>query len=438
MKARLVPVYFRSGRDEEFDTQLKRLKAMLSTEAEIAEPVPLGSDIASADAALFPQLLGDAYKQISHIKRIDVPVLVVTSEFGTASIWDWEIVAFLESAGVKTFAPYSLERTKRICKILRTKRELEQTKFLAFQDEPGKGFQASIFKRFFWWEERCTQLIKEKFGITIEKRSFRELAQKAKQIPDADAQGVTERRAIRTEGVSKRGLNAAIKIYIALKDELDRDHAIRGAGINCLNESHFSDTTPCLAWSMLYEESGIMWACEADTSSLTTEYILHKCLDVPIMMTNIYPFLMGMAALKHERIEKFPDVQEPENHFLLAHCGYLGVLPEPFCTEWTLRPKVLAIVDDNATAIDARLPQGKITLAKLDSSFGRLLIAEGYLETYVQYPGSDCRNGAVIKVRDGHELIDSLYSHHICLMPGHLAKELSIVAKVLNLEIQET
>jgi len=50
---------------------------------------------------------------------------------------------------------------------------------------------------------------------------------------------------------------------------------------------------------------------------------------------------MVMAALKHEKIEKFSDVGELEDYLLVAHCGYLGVLPKIFSTEWTLRPRVL-------------------------------------------------------------------------------------------------
>ena len=45
----------------------------------------------------------------------------------------------------------------------------------------------------------------------------------------------------------------------------------------------------------------------------------------------------------------------PDNYILAAHCGYLGVVPQSFSTEWKLQKKVLAIVDDNATAIDARM-----------------------------------------------------------------------------------
>ena len=132
-------------------------------------------------------------------------------------------------------------------------------------------------------------------------------------------------------------MRSAVKLYLAVRQDLDQDPSIRAAGINCLNESHFCDTTPCLAWNLLYEERGLIWGCEADTMSMITKYVLHKSLEAPIMMTNLYPFLLGNAALKHERIESFPEVaSEPENHVLVAHCGYMGVIPKSFATEWTL------------------------------------------------------------------------------------------------------
>ena len=436
MKARLVPIYF-EGRDADFDTQLERLKGLLADEAEFLEPVPLGGSLPAAEAVLFPQLLGEAFKRIEDIKKIEMPLMAVTSEFGTVNMWDWEIVNFLKATGIKTFAPYDLALTKTICRALAVKREMRGAKFLVYQDNPGEGFQESIFKRFFWWEDACTAALKEKFGVTIEKRSFKAFGEAAKQITDHEAEDVLKAREINTEGVSRQALNSALKIYIAVKRELEIDPAIQGVGINCLNESHFSDTTPCLAWNMLFEEMGMIWGCEADTMSMATKYIVHRALGAPIMMSNIYPFLMGMAALKHERIDKFPDVAEPENHLLVAHCGYLGVLPQSFSTEWQLKSKVLAIVDENATAIDARMPVGKLTLVKLNHTFDKLMVAKADLESYVQYPDSDCRNGAVIRIKDGHRMINSFYSHHNCLVTGHWGKELVNVAKLFDLEIEE-
>jgi hypothetical protein len=143
---------------------------------------------------------------------------------------------------------------------------------------------------------------------------------------------------------------------------------------------------------------------------------------------------MGQAALKHERIPDFPPVVEPENHILAAHCGYLGVLPHCYAAEWTLRKKVLAIVDQNATAIDARLPVGDITLAKLGFNFKQISAVEGHLEGYAQYPGSDCLNGAIIRVPDGRMLIDELFSHHYVIMAGHCLEKIKLLGKIFGLE----
>lgn len=436
MKANLIPLYFKSGKNDEFLEQIQNLEKLFAEEAIIAEPLALGSPLPrEADAVIFPQVLGDAYKQIKDIEALRLPILVVTSEFGTVDMWDWEIVSYLKSKGLKVLAPYNLELTRKVIKSLALKREMKTTKFLVFQDNPGEGMQASIFKRFYWWEEECTNLIQERFGISIVKKSFKKLAEEARQVPDAEVEKLWESWNLPLEDVSPRALNSALKIYWVLKQEAEQDPSIKGMGINCLNESFYSDTTPCLAWNMLFEEKGIIWACEADTLSLLTQFIIHKSLDVPIMMSNIYPFLMGKAALKHEKISSFPEVDRPENHLLVVHCGYLGVLPESFSSDWKLKPRVLEIVNENATAIDARLPEGEVTLAKLDPTLSKLLIVEGYLEGYVQYPGSDCRNGAIIRIPDGHLLMDKLYSHHDIIMSGHRGVELKNMAYALDLEI---
>jgi hypothetical protein len=434
VKALLAPVYFKSRMDDDYRKQLARLRELLREEAQILDPLPLGARLPAADAVVFPQLLGDAFKQIEQLKKIRIPFLALTSEFGTVNMWDWEIVSFLQTEGLTTFAPYNLELTRKLCRSLAVKRELSSTRFLVYQDNPGEGMQAEIFKRFYWWEERCAGLMKRRFGVTVVKKSFKAMAAQAKEVPDAEAETAWKSWNWPTEAVSPRALNSALKIYLTVKKDVEADPDIRGVGINCLNESFYSDTTPCLAWNLLFEEKGLLWACEADTMSLLSKVLIHRALDAPIMMSNIYPFLMGLAALKHERIDAFPEVQDPENYLLIVHCGYFGIVPRRFSTEWTLRPKVLKIVDDNATAIDARLATGPITLSKLDPTMTRLQVIEGTLEGYVQYPGSDCRNGALIHVQNGHRLMESFYSHHNLLIPGHRGVELKLMARALGLQ----
>ena len=437
-KATLAPVYFDPGRDHEFDEQLDRLKEMLGDVVAFTDPVALGTPIRGADAVVFPQILGEAYRQVDAFRAIDVPILIITSEFGTLSMWDWEIKSYLAAKGVRTIAPYALEDARKLCRALTVKKDLRNSTFLILQDNPGEGFQPSIFKRFYWWEQEATDLLEQRFGVTIKRRSFKDFAAEAKAIPDAAAQAELASKGFAREGLEARALLSAIKLYMALREEADHDPSITGMGINCLNESHYSDTTPCLAWDLLFQERGIMWACEGDTMSLMTKLLINKSFGTPLMMTNIYPFLMGQAALKHEKIPAFPEiVEEPDNHLLMAHCGFLGVCPGCYARNgaWTLKPKVLGIVDDNAHAIDAEMETGPCSLAKLDPSLSKMMVMEGQLKGYVQYPGSDCRNGAVVKVKDGHRMMREVYSHHQCLITGHIERDMLLLGDVFDLEV---
>ena len=437
MKARLAPVYFVKGRDEDFDIQLGRLKTLLAERAEFLDPVPLGDPLPEAEAVIFPQFLGEAFHKVGDFEDIHLPILVITSEFGTVLMWDWEIVSYLRSAGIEIIAPSNLEQTHTILIALQLKRKTQGAKFLVFQDDPGEGFQSEIFKRFYWFEDECIQSMQDKFGVAIVKKSFKTLAAQAKEIPDEQAEKVIQERQFAVDGLSPRAVNSAAKIYLVVREELEQMEGVGAVGINCLNESRYSDTTPCLAWNLLYEEQRMIWGCEADIVSMLTKYLLHKILEMPIMMTNLYPFLMGQAALAHERIPHFPEVDEPDNHILAAHCGYLGVVPQSFASQWTLNPKVLAIVDDNASAIDARLPTGDMTLAKFDPSFEKISVVEGSLENYVQYEDSDCLNGAILKVPDGRRMLDRLTSHHYLLMTGHHQADIDMIGKVFEYQVAE-
>ena len=439
MKARLVPLWLTAADDPDFAAQTARVRELLGDVADVLEPLPLGAPLPEADAALFPQLVGDAYRRAADFRALSLPLLVLTSEFGTMAMWDWELLAYLRGEGVETLAPYSLETARTACRALAAKRELREGRFVVYQDEPGVGgFQPSIFKRFYWWEDECADRMRDAFGLGIVRKSYAELGARAKEIADDVAREEWERRraGVPADGLPERPLLGATKLYLALRDDLDAEHAVLAAGINCLNESACSDTTPCLAWDLLHRDRDLIWGCEGDVVSMLTAFVLHRSLRAPTMMTNLYPFLMGQAALRHERIPAFPEVERPEDHVLVAHCGYFGLMPRSFASEWTLRPPVLEIVDANAHAIDARFPLGAVTLSKLDPSFERLVVAEGELTGYEGYPGSDCRNGGVIRVRDGHALMRRVPSHHSLLTVGHDPAGLDAIGAVFGLEVE--
>lgn len=440
MKAKLVPLYFDPGRDENFGIHLDIAKDLLKAEAEFLNPVAVGKELPEeADAGIFPQMLGEAYGLIETLKAITKPLLVITSKFGTVNMWDWELVHYLRMKGVETLCPPALADTKMICRALVSKRQLAESKFVIYQDDPAgpTGKQSDIFKRFYWLEKEAHARIFEKYGVQIEQRSFRDLGKRASQIPDGEAERIIDNWTSKHKSIQGRPLLSAAKLYMKVKEDYALGKNIMAMGINCLNESHSCDTTPCLAWNFLYQEEKLVWGCEADLMAMLTEILADKVLKVDFFMTNLYPFIMGEAALSHERIPHFPKVDEPENHILAAHCGYFGLLPEPFADKWNLRKRVLAMVDENATVIDATMPVGPITLMKFEPGLERISLSEAELKDYIQYEDSDCLNGGIIKVKDGRNFVDKVISHHYIVLRGHQKSALKLIAGVFNYKIDE-
>ena len=440
MKAVLLPLYFTEANERETGErhkQLEALKELYSDTAEFLAEQPLGSAIpAGVDAILLPQMIGAIFSHRSDLENCTLPIIVLTSSFGTVEMWDWEIVSYLRlQLGLNVFTPYNIELAKVVLRSIASKREMKNgVNFLMFQDDPGEGMQANIFKRFYWWEAECTAVIEKAFDIKIVYKSWKAVNERSRQIPDADALALWKERTVPNEGVSEANILKAVKLYMAIREVIQEVGNVYGVGSNCLNESFSSDTTPCLAWNWVYEHDHIIWACEGDTVTLISKYILYSALKKPMMMTNIYPFLVGMAALKHEKIDTFPDIPDPDNHALGVHCAYFGLAPQSFCTHWVMRPKVLAIVDDNAIVVDCRMKTGPITMAKLRSDMKGITIIEAEIEDYVQYPGSDCRNGALIRYRNGsgHKVMEALSSHHAILIQGDITHELLQLAKVYD------
>ena len=442
MKVRLVPLFFSETNERErseFADQMSRLNEFYGDAAEFLSPVEVGKPLPEkADAIVFPQLIFAAFRHNDVMKGYDLPMVVLTSRFGTVEMWDWEIVTYLRDLGCTVFSPYSIEMGKTVLRALGVKNHLASgAKFLMFQDSPGEGMQAEIFKRFYWWEKESTRKIEDVFGCKLIYRSWKALCESARAISDDEARRVSEDWDIRKEGVCESGFLKAVKVYIAVKAVIDEIGDVEGVGSNCLNESFHCDTTPCLAWNMLFERDNIIFACEGDTVTMLSTYILYRSTGKPVMMTNLYPFLVGMAALAHEKIDKFPDIDDPDNHALGVHCGYFGLAAQSFCTEWTLRPKVLGIVNDDAIAVDCRMPEGQVTLTKIFPNFRRLSIIDATIESYVQYPGSDCRNGALIRYRDGHKVMDALCSHHSLIISGDVRPQLRQVARVFGWDTTE-
>ena len=119
MRAKIVPVYFHGRNDrevKEYEAQLERIGNLYGNEMELLDSIELGQEIPQdADTVLFPQLFGAVFRQRELIEKISLPILIITSEFGTVEMWDWEIVAWLRDELSKdVFFPYNTDMAKVI------------------------------------------------------------------------------------------------------------------------------------------------------------------------------------------------------------------------------------------------------------------------------------------------------------------------------------
>ena len=57
---------------------------------QVGEPLPQ-----EADAIVVPQMIFAAFRHDEALKAYKVPMVVLTSRFGTVEMWDWEIVTYL-------------------------------------------------------------------------------------------------------------------------------------------------------------------------------------------------------------------------------------------------------------------------------------------------------------------------------------------------------
>lgn len=431
MKARLVPLCFEPRKDLKIKASLDHLRKLLLEEAEILASFPLGGSLPEAEAVLLPYLSTQIIEEGTKLRELNLPILILTTPFGTSMMWNWEIIRCLEEQGLEIYAPYNLEMTKKICRALGLQRELKETRFLIFEE--------NALGDFVWGMAEFPQRLKERLGIQIIKQPQEVLAREMEKISDEEATRIWKAWALPADGVSLKEVIKSVKLYLCLRHLAEQEHA-QGIGMPCWGEEPkvIEYTPACLAYTQLFKEKGILGVCEGDTLSLTTMFIIHRFFSLPVMISNIYPFLMEESVKRHERIDALPEVEHPEDCLLVAHCGYLGLIPREASTEFTVRPSVLDLFPEQRIAIDARLPEGEITLIKLHPFLHKIHIVKANIEGYAQFPGSDCRNGAVVSIKDGRTFAHTIYSHHYIIVPGHLGREdIHLLARILHLEMEE-
>ena len=277
---RLLPVHLEARPKRPFHVQLEHLQQRLGDLVEWLAPAPIDAPLPpDASAVVVPDLSGVAYRKLDAFRAIDKPILVITSEFATVSMWDWEIRDFLRRRGVATVAPTSLQESEDICRALGVKETLAGARCSPTRTTSGRACSPTSSSASSGGRRSasgpCTS--------ASASRSSTAATGSSPRVRPPSRKRASPRRPRIEDRVPMLGLSPsakadALRLYSALEDDLDASGRVIAAGINCLNESASSTTTPCLAWNLLFEDRGLLWGCEADLVSMLTEFIVNKCL----------------------------------------------------------------------------------------------------------------------------------------------------------------
>ena len=191
----------------------------------------------------------------------------------------------------------------------------------------------------------------------------------------------------------RRSYPGATQVYHALEKLVAR-YELGAFTLRCFDLLTAVGNTGCLALAS-FNADGIPASCEGDVPALLSMMIAQA-------LTGVTGFQANPSRI---------DVETGQ--MLFAHC----TVPFNMVTDWQYDTHFESGI---GVGIHGNLPEGPVTVFKVDGKLSRHFAAEGEL-LYNQYEDNLCRTQVVLQLRPEdarYFLTDSIGNHHI-ILPGH-------------------
>lgn len=198
----------------------------------------------------------------------------------------------------------------------------------------------------------------------------------------------------------------ALKIYKAIEAIIE-NYSLDGVSIKCFDLIKSTGITACLALSLL-NTRGFPASCEGDIPLLISMAMGTWLTSKPVFMGNI----------------AFID----EDSIHIAHCT------APLIGPYTLNTH---FESDLSVGVRVDYPVGeKATLFRVDPGLNKLRVISGVIGE-AEYSGKWCRTQIRVKTGNPWELIKKPMGNHYALLIGDYTSELTIMGRILGLEVEE-
>ena len=348
-KARLLPVYFDPGRDAGFDAQLEALKRLARRRGGVPRRPSRSGAAARGRRGGVPAAsrrgVPARWRISRRIRAPDPdPHLGVRHRCrcGTG-----RSSSYLRAEGVETIAPYDARADARRC-AARSRVEAAScagNSSSSTRTTPAKARRPASSSASTGGRTNASDRMSARSASRSCEKSFARAGRRRRRTSATPTRGSSRASAAcrRTTASRARRSSAHSSSTSRSSARPRADPASSPAGINCLNESHFSDTTPCLAWACSSRSAGSMWGCEADIA-LDADHGAAPPLagradhdDQPLPV----PDGPGGAQARADRRLSRRSRASPRTTSSSRTAATSASCRSRFATEWTLRPKVL-------------------------------------------------------------------------------------------------
>ncbi len=354
--------------------------------------------------------------------------------------WRWSARDLLSSLGVTVHLPANRREALALCRALGLRRRLAEAVIVVFGEQ-----------NFPWNAHAAGDRFARRFGAEIRVRPISDIRARAANVSVGEARAYWAARKSRylLRGVRPGELDTALCTALAVRSILEEERAL-GFGVNCFGDiiPGGARDVPCLAQTWLREE-GVLASCDGDFLAILSMALTSLYLDLPCMMSNMYPVSYVGALTDHFGGNPLsPSRRYARRRWRklarLGHCGFVGVIPPEMTPEGRVELKdwggMWEIKRDGRECGNAgRLVAGeRFTGVELKFDGDTLLVAAGrVLETTEHRGMPHCERTALLGFRDLEGFVADISREHVVLVYGDRIPEMRVLAAVFGLRLME-
>jgi hypothetical protein len=356
--------------------------------------------------------------------------------FDEPDFWRWSARDMLTALGAKVLLARSMAEGRALLRAWGTRRFLARSRMVVFGEQ-----------NFPWNASAAGHLLTRGLGTGIDVLPLAAFRERLGAWSAEEVRAEWEERRPRYEvrDVRPAELDTALRVWLSIRSILEE----RGAfafGVNCYGDliTGGGRDVPCLAQSLLRED-GYVASCDGDFLAMASMALASVFLDLPCMMSNLYPVSYEGALRDHFGDPLTPDESRHpraswRNLARLAHCAFVGVVPPEMTPGGRAALRDFGGTyeiprDGRGCGVDADLrADTPATAIELKFDGRTLVLARCRVLETTRHGLPHCETSALLEFQDLSRFVEHISREHAAIAYGDHVADLRVLAGELGLD----